>query len=356
MIAATVPTSSYRSRRRRPRPVARPPAVSLETLPSRWRASLDAAATALTAVGHCDALSSLPTAELARRAKVLASERSDVARLLDDVAREEHVHFRRPLTAPSATSRALGLPRGIRACIFDLDGVLTGSAPVHAAAWRDTFDRFLRERVEETGHRFTVRYFDLAGDYYGLIHGQPRLDGVRAFLESRGIRLPEGGRNDRPGAHTVHGLANQKQALFARRLARDPMTALRGASSYLEVAREARLGRVVVSPSANTRAILERAGLAHLVQHLVDGGVIEAEDLEWKPAPDAVLFACRQLDVRPEHVAVFETLPAGVRAARAAGVGFVVGVDRHGPRALHDAGADVVVADRAELVEPALAA
>ena len=369
MATATAPRRSRPHRRGRaavrrsrgPSPRARSdlpaplPAASLETLPARWRASFDAATAALAAAGRCGPLSGLPAAELADRARALSAERGEVANLLDSIAREEHVRFRRSLTDLPATNRALGLPRGTRACLFDLDGVLTGSAAVHAAAWRDTLDRFIRERVEEAGYRFAIPYFDLVTDYYGLIHGRPRLVGVRAFLESRGIRLADGRADDAAGLHTVHGLANRKQALFERRLAHEPMAVLRGANCYLEIAREARLERAVLSPSANTRAILERAGLAHLVQICVDGRVVEQESLEWKPAPDPVLFACRRLQVSPDQVATFETLPAGVTAARAAGIGFVVGVDRHGVTALRDAGADVVVADLAELLDPAYA-
>jgi HAD superfamily hydrolase (TIGR01509 family) len=331
------------------------PADPLETLPSHWRASLEAARSALAATGRCGRHIGLPPEELARRSRELSAERDQVAVALDALSREEHVRFRRSLDAPRATNRSLGLPRTTRACLFDLDGVLTGSARVHAAAWRDTFDRFLRERSEQTGHRFPALYFDLHRDYYGLIHGKPRLEGVRAFLESRGIRLPDGSPDDRAGAHTVHGIARKKQALFERRLAHEPVAVLRGASNYLETAREAGLERAVLSPSANTRAILERAGLAHLIQLCIDGRVIEHEGIDWKPAPDAVLLASRLLGVTPDQVAVFETLPAGVAAARAAEAGFVVGVDRHGARALRDAGADVVVADLAELLDPAYA-
>jgi HAD superfamily hydrolase (TIGR01509 family) len=133
------------------------------------------------------------------------------------------------------------------------------------------------------------------------------------------------------------------------------MTVLGGAMCYVEAAREAGLARAVISPSANTRAILERAGLAHLIQLCIDGRVIEHENLEWKPAPDALLLACQRLQIEPDDVAVFETLPAGVAAARAAGAGFVVGVDRHGAEALRRAGADVVVADLSELLDPSFA-
>jgi HAD superfamily hydrolase (TIGR01509 family) len=131
------------------------------------------------------------------------------------------------------------------------------------------------------------------------------------------------------------------------------MTVLEGAAAYLETAREAGLPRAVISASANSGAILERAGLAHLVQVCVDGRVAEHEGLEWKPAPDVLLFACRQLHVSPEDAAVFETLPTGVAAARTAGMGFVVGIDRHGATTLRDAGADVVVPDLGDLLDPA---
>jgi beta-phosphoglucomutase-like phosphatase (HAD superfamily) len=332
-----------------------PTPVDLETLPIRWRSSFDAAALALSAAGGYGRGSGLPADEIAWRSRRLAAERDAVSELLDVIAREEHVHYRRPLSAPPATNRALGLPRSVRACLFDLDGVLTGSAQVHAAAWRDALDGLMRARLEETRHRFPVRFFNVANDYYELIHGRPRLDGIHAFLDSRGIDLPEGSAADPPGVNTVHALANRKNAIFQRRLAHEPMTVLAGAMSYLEAAREAGLARAVISPSANTRAILDRAGLTRLIQVCIDGRVIERGNLEWKPAPDALLLACRQLQLLPEDVASFETLPAGVAAARAAGAGFVVGVDRHGAETLRRAGADVVVADLSELLDPRFA-
>jgi beta-phosphoglucomutase-like phosphatase (HAD superfamily) len=329
--------------------------VRLETLPDHWRWTFQAANAALTAAGRCRHSTGLPSAEIADWSRRVAAERDAVSKLLDAIAREEHVRFQRSLAAPPATTRALGLPTGVRACLFDLDGVLTGSAPVHAAAWRDTLDRMLRERAEDAGHHFDVRYFDLAKDYYGLIHGRPRLDGIRAFLDSRGMHLPEGRADDPPGSGTVHAVANRKNAAFQRRLSVEPMAVLAGAAAYLETAREAGLARAVISPSANTETILEHAGLAHLIQACVDGRVVEREGIEWKPAPDALVLACRQLDVTPEDAAAFETLPAGVAAARAAGVGFVVGLDRHGKDTLRSAGADVVVADLSELLDPRFA-
>ena len=287
---------------------------SLETLPTRWRNSFDAAGAALAAAGRCENGGSLPRGELAARSHELAVEHDAVSRLLDAIAREEHIRFRRPLSAPPATTRALGLPAGTRACLFDLDGVLTGSAPVHAAAWRDTLDRLIRERAEETGHRFEARYFDLAKDYYGLIHGKPRLAGIHAFLDSRAIHLPEGAPDDRPGVRTVHGLANRKGVLFRRHLDLEPMAVLEGAAAYLESACEAGLDRAVISASANTPAILQRAGLAHLVQVCVDGRVVEHESLEWKPAPDVLLFASRSTPMRSRSSRRFP--PASRRPGR----------------------------------------
>jgi HAD superfamily hydrolase (TIGR01509 family) len=358
-----LPSGSRRSHRLDSRPRRRsgpsavsPPPIELESLPTRWRTSFDAATAALAAASRCGRNSSLPAAEVTQRVRELATERDAVSKVLESIAREEHVQFRRSLSAPTATNRALGLPAAIRACLFDLDGVLTGSAQVHAAAWRATFDRLMRERAEDTAHRFDVRYFDLAKDYYRLIHGKPRLEGIRAFLDSRGIDLPSGNPDDAPGVSTVHALANHKNAIFQRRLVQAPMEVLEGAVSYLETAREAGLARAVISPSVNTRAILERAGLAHLIQVCVDGRVAERESMEWKPAPDALLLACRELRVRPQDAATFETLPAGVAAARAAGTGFVVGLDRHGAHNLSSAGADIVVPDLGDLLEPGFGA
>jgi beta-phosphoglucomutase-like phosphatase (HAD superfamily) len=336
----------------RGRAVAVPP--TLDVLTNEWRGSFDASAEALAAAARCERELGFPAGEIARRRSTLISTRSEVASLLDALADESHVPLRHPLSAPPTVARMLGLPPRTRACLFDLDGALTGSADVHAAAWRTVLDAFLTRRADAVGNRYAAPYFDLRKDYYGLIHGKPRMDGLRAFLASRGIVLPEGDLLDRPGSATLHGLANQKVAVFERRLARDPAQALRGAHRYLEAAREAGLARAVVSPSANTRAILALAELEYLVPHLVDGRAMEHEGLAAKPAPDTIGFACRVLEVEPELAAAFETLPAGIVAARAAGVGFVVGVDRHHPGRLREAGADVVVADLAKLLDPVL--
>jgi beta-phosphoglucomutase-like phosphatase (HAD superfamily) len=328
--------------------------VSLSSVAIHWRACLDAEESALAAAARCGRSVGFPSGELGVRTGRLAEERREVATLLDALARQEHVTISHPLSAPRATARMLGLPVGTRACVFDLDGVLTASADVHAAAWRETLDTFLRHRVDRADQRFAVPYFDLRRDYDALIHGKPRLEGIHAFLASRGITLPEGEPGDVPGSETVHGLANRKNELFKRRLARHPLVVLRGSNRYLEAAAEARLGRAVVSPSSNARGILERSGLTHLVQECIDGRVMTQEGMARKPAPDTLTGACRRLGVPPAQVAAFETLPAGVEAARNAGVGFVVGIDRHGGEELRRRGADLVVADLAELLDPAL--
>lgn len=328
--------------------------ITIGRLTGLWRTSLDTTLDALAAARTCGHSLGFPPGELEARIHDVQAERQQVAALLDGIAHDAHVTVRHPLSAPRAAPRMLGLPNGILACLFDLDGVLTGSAQVHAAAWRDTLDAFVHERIDRSGGRVEIPFFDLRRDYYGLIHGKPRLEGIHAFLASRGIALPEGEPSDAPGTHTVHGLANRKNAAFQRRLAREPLAVLRGASRYLEAAHEAGLERVVISPSRNTAAILERAGLARLVPLCIDGRAMEEESLDRKPAPDTLLFACERIGVPPAAAAVFETLPDGVRAAKAAGIGFVVGLDRHGRDVLLEAGADVAVADLADLLDPAL--
>ncbi len=241
------------------------------------------------------------------------------------------------------------------ACVFDLDGVLTPSASIHAAAWAVTFDELLARRVEATGERFApFRPFNRDTDYAEHIHGKPRLEGVAAFLASRGIRLAEGHPDDPPGDATVYGLANRKNELLLERLDREGVTAFAGTQEYLEEARGAGLLLAVVSASANTDKILERAGLAALIDERVDGNTIRSEHLQSKPAPDTLFAACSRLGVEPGRAAAFETTPVGVAAARAAGFGLVIGVDRRG-RAdmLPPHGADRVVTDLSALLEPA---
>lgn len=256
----------------------------------------------------------------------------------------------RPDLAGSASERIL-LPVHVRACLFDLDGVLTETATVHAEAWRRMFDEFLRARAERRGAQFVP--FDPVDDYGEYVDGKPRLDGVRSFLASRGIELPEGAGDDPLEAETVHGLGTRKNELVLCLIAERGVHAYEGSVRFLEAAREAGLRRAVVSASANTRDVLAAAGIAELFEVRVDGVVAEREQLRGKPAPDTFLAAARALAVAPAQAAVFEDALAGVEAGRAGGFGCVVGVDRVGHAdALRAHGADVVVADLAELLEP----
>jgi beta-phosphoglucomutase family hydrolase len=244
----------------------------------------------------------------------------------------------------------LGLPDGIVACLFDLDGVLTNTAAVHNAAWTEMFDEYLRRRAERLGGAF-VR-FDPEVDYPRYVDGKPRADGVRDFLASRGIVLPEGGDADPPDAETVNGLANRKNQAVLRRIDEQGVEVFEGSRRYLEAARNAGLRRAVVSSSANTRQVLEVTGLVDLVEGWIDGITIGVEGLKGKPAPETFLAGARCVGTDPVRAAVFEDALAGVQAGRAGRFGFVVGVDRVGQaEALRAHGADVVVRDLAELLE-----
>jgi beta-phosphoglucomutase-like phosphatase (HAD superfamily) len=330
--------------------------VDLDELSAHWRLALIAAQDALVAIGRCGSSLRFPVQELRELSGNLERERAATAILLDDVAREEHVTLHHRLSAPRATRRMLGLPDGVLACIFDLDGVLTASADLHAAAWREVFDPLLAGRVELTGERFAPFVpFDPRTDYYRHLHARPRLEGVETFLASRGIRLPEGHPDDPPEAETVNGLAKRKNEALLRRLEHEGVTAFAGSLLYLEGAREAGVDCAVVSASANTGAILEHAGLDLLLDERVDGNTIRKEHLRMKPAPDTMLAACRHLGVPPERAAAFETTYEGIEAARVAGLGLVFAVDRAGrDAALEARGADRVVTDLAHLLDPSL--
>jgi beta-phosphoglucomutase family hydrolase len=244
----------------------------------------------------------------------------------------------------------LGLPDDVTACLFDLDGVLTQTARVHAAAWKEMFDAFLRKRTEQTREPFVP--FDPVKDYDEYVDGKPRYDGVRSFVASRGVELPEGEADDPPDAETVHGLGNRKNELVLGLLERDGVEVYQGSVRYVRAVREAGLRRAVVSSSANTRQVLEAAEIGDLFEVVVDGVVAEREHLKGKPAPDTFLAAARKLGAGPTQATVFEDALAGVAAGRAGGFGFVVGVDRTGQaEALRGHGADVVVSDLAELLE-----
>ena len=244
----------------------------------------------------------------------------------------------------------LALPEGISACLFDLDGVLTQTAKIHAAAWKQMFDDFLREWAERTGEPF--RPFDRPTDYDEYVDGKPRLDGVRSFLESRAIELPMGSPADAPEAETVHGLGTRKNELVLELIREHGVEPYEGSVRFVETARAHGLRRAVVSASTNCRDVLAAARIEHLFEVRIDGIVAERDGLAGKPAPDTFLAAARALAVEPARAAVFEDALAGVEAGRAGAFGWVVGVDRTGQaEALRRRGADVVVQDLDELLE-----
>jgi len=245
----------------------------------------------------------------------------------------------------------LGLPDGTRACLFDLDGVLTDTASVHRKAWEAMFDEYLRQRAADTGDDYVA--FDAVADYRDYVDGKTRNDGVRSFLASRDIELPEGDPTDDDSVDTVHGLGNRKNALFQKTLHTDGVTVFEGSRRYLKAVADAGLGIAVVSSSANTREVLDIAGLSEYVQHRVDGLTITKEGLAGKPAPDSFLRAAELLDVAASEAVVFEDALAGVEAGRAGHFGLVVGVDRaNQAEALRSHGADIVVTDLADLLDP----
>lgn len=244
----------------------------------------------------------------------------------------------------------LNVPDGITTCLFDLDGVLTQTAKIHAKAWKDMFDDFLRDWAERSGEQF--HEFDRPTDYDEYVDGKPRLEGVQSFLESRDIDVPMGSPSDPPEAETVHALGTRKNDLVLELIRQQGVEPYEGSVRFAEAAREQGLRRAVVSSSTNCRDVLDTAGIAQLFEVVVDGVVAERENLAGKPAPDTFLEAARLLGAEPADAAVFEDALAGVEAGRAGNFGWVVGVDRTGQAdALRRRGADVVVEDLAELLE-----
>src|SRR5688572_14664777 len=247
-------------------------------------------------------------------------------------------------TTPVVTLSA----RDYDAVLFDLDGVLTKTASVHAAAWKRLFDGFLQQRAARTGEAFVP--FDIDADYRRYVDGKPRYDGVAAFLKSRRIELPWGTREDGPGAQTVHGLGNQKDRYFTEQLQQHGVEVYDAASALVGALREHEIKTAVVSSSNNCAAVLEAAGIAQLFDTRVDGLDITHLSLNGKPAPDAFLEASRRLEVEPSRAVVIEDAIAGVQAGRAGQFGCVIGVDHHEQsQALRDAGADVVVTTLAQV-------
>ena len=191
----------------------------------------------------------------------------------------------------------LGLPDGIRGCLFDLDGVLTKTAKVHDAAWKQMFDSFLRERAASAGQQFVP--FDPVKDYDEYVDGKPRADGTRSFLESRSIELPEGSPDDPPDAQTVNGLGNRKNVILLKLIKEDGVEAYEGSVDYVRAARDAGLRRAVVSSSANCRDVLIAAGIEDLFEVRIDGMVAQEQHLRGKPAPDTFLAGARALGLEP---------------------------------------------------------
>jgi beta-phosphoglucomutase family hydrolase len=245
----------------------------------------------------------------------------------------------------------LGLPDGVTACLFDMDGVVTQTATVHAAAWKEMFDDFLRGYAERTGTKFVP--FDPRREYAAYVDGKPRLEGTRSFLASRGIDLPEGKPDDPPGTQTLYGLSNQKNDLVLAKIAAGGVQVYEGSIAYIKAVRDKGIATAIVSASANTVQVLNSAGIAGLFDVRIDGVVAQQRGLRGKPAPDTFLAAAEALHVPAAHAVVFEDAQAGVAAGHAGHFALVVGVDRVGQAAeLREHGADIVVEDLSELLEP----
>lgn len=239
--------------------------------------------------------------------------------------------------------------RAYDAVLFDLDGVLTATARLHAACWKRLFDDFLEQRAADLGEQFEP--FDEREDYLAYVDGKPRYDGVRSFLASRNISLDFGQPSDPPGGATMCALGNRKDALFDDRLRADGVETFDGAVRFTTHMRLRKLYTAVVSSSRHCQAILDRAQLTPLFDVVVDGRVAEEEGLTGKPAPDTFLLAARKLNVEPKRAVVVEDAIAGVQAGQAGGFGLVIGVDHMGqPERLKSNGASLVVADLAELL------
>jgi beta-phosphoglucomutase family hydrolase len=243
-----------------------------------------------------------------------------------------------------------GLPDGVAACLFDMDGVVTKTAIVHAAAWKQMFDDFLRERAKEAGTEFVP--FDSDHDYGAYVDGKPRLDGTRSFLAARGIELPEGSPDDPPGTPTLHGLSNRKNDLVLVKLKENGVQVYDDTITFIKAVRDQGMPTAIVSSSANTRQVLDVAKIAGLFDVRVDAQYAKEHSLHGKPAPDTFLAAADALKVPAAHAVVFEDALAGVAAGHAGHFALVVGVDRVGQaEGLREHGADVVVEDVTDLLK-----
>jgi beta-phosphoglucomutase family hydrolase len=263
--------------------------------------------------------------------------------------------FLRPRTLPGSQAPQIGIRSAnstdlgrYRAILFDMDGVITDTASIHAACWKTMFDEFLRNRAKNRGVAF--RPFDVATDYKSYVDGKPRYDGVRDFLKSRGIVLPEGTSEDPPNAETVCGLGNRKDELANARFAKG-VEAYPGSIALLRYVRSSGFKTAVVTSSQNCHTVLRAAGVAHLFDARVDGELMRTEDLAGKPAPDSFLKAAEVLGVHPQSAVVIEDAISGVQAGARGGFGLVIGVDRKGnAEELKANGAQLVVRDLSELL------
>lgn len=326
-----------RPRRRLPGSVAAgapaPGAPDLEAAAIRWQLTLDAAERGLRAARH-----DLPAAEIAERRTRLARERAVTAELLLQLAPAGRSEASPWLSPVPLSPRMLGLPANVAACVFEVEGVLTNAGLLHAWAWRIVLDDYLRRLSEQTGWRFEPFADD---DYAAFLEGRTRLEGVRAFVRSRGVSLAEGDPADASDACTACGLARRKGEVLARELLPRGVTALGGARRYLQAAARTGIRRAAVSASSNALPMLELAGLAAFVDTCVDGGAMRTAGLHARRSPDALLFACERMGVPPADTASFTHTAAGVAAGRAAGA-VVVGVGAE-PGLLERAGADILV-------------
>jgi len=326
-----------------------PGRLDLHELAAGWQRALDACELALRAGAD-----SLPAAYLAQHRRELIQERQETAALLEGVARETGVRPLPWLSPVPVSKQMLGLTSSVQACLFDLDGVLTDSAQLHATAWAQVLDEFLLRSTASTGWQFIP--FDRRSDYRTYIDGRSRLEGIHAFLESRGIRLPEGRVDDPGDADTASGLARHKGEALARALRQHGVTALPGVHRYLDAAGRAGLARAVVSASASTWSMLELAALGPLIEVYMDADVIRSENIRTPPSPDVLLAACRRLAVSPQDAVTFTHSAAGVAAGLAAGLA-VVGVGQGADaELLRGFGAPRIVPSLSALLAPTLAA
>jgi HAD superfamily hydrolase (TIGR01509 family) len=313
--------------------------VSVQRLSDLWQRALDAEQRAVDANGL-------------GRGPELQHERAETAQLLAALAHDTGERPAPWLSPVAVTAELLGLPRGTEACLVDLDGVLTDSGALHAAAWAEVFDNLLLQLSDKLGWRFIP--FDRDADYAEYIEGRPRLEAIHVFLESRGIRIPEGRWDEGADANTAWGVALRKGVALEHALHSRGVRALPGAHRFLDAAGRAGIGRGVVSASASTDEILERARLDALVEERIDAGVRSATELRSRPAPDVLLFACDRLGVDPASAVAITEAPAGVAAGHAAGMA-VIGIGA-GDKAtlLEGFGADRVVPRLRALLDPRL--